>query len=164
MYALCRTGMILLTLITSHIVNHFSLTLNSSVKNLMKIFSLESQVTSECTVVSAANMRSNWCLYPIACGPDNRSRTAQDVLAAAQQTMQDNGTNSIICVGHSLGMSFKMLMIRSNVSSYFLGAALSVLDAIFFQIHISGANIEIINYGSPRVKPCPFLKKQVWPS
>jgi len=112
MYVLCRTCVILLILITSHIVNHFSLTLNLSLKNLMKIFSLESQVTSECTVVSAANMRSNWCSCPIACGPDSCSRTAQDVLAAVQQTMQDSGTNSIKCVGHSLGMSFEMLVIR----------------------------------------------------
>jgi len=66
-------------------------------------------------MVSVANMRSNWCSYSIACGPDNRSRTAQDVLTAVQQTIQDSGTNSIICVGHSLGMSSRMLMIRLNV-------------------------------------------------
>lgn len=73
--------------------------------------------------------------------------------------MQDSGTNSINCVGHSLGMSSKMLMICSNVRNYFSGAALSVLEAIFLQIHIPSADIQIVNHGQPRVKPCPSLQK-----
>lgn len=64
---------------------------------------------------------------------DEHAKTAQDVLAAVQQTMQDHSTNKVTVVGHSLG------------------GALGLLDAVFLPLQIPGVDLEMISYGQPRV-------------
>ncbi|KAJ3571302.1 hypothetical protein NP233_g3846 [Leucocoprinus birnbaumii] len=64
---------------------------------------------------------------------DEHAKTAPDILAAVQQTMKDQNTNKVTAVGHSLG------------------GALALLDAMFLSLQIPGVDIQMINYGQPRV-------------
>ncbi|EIW58094.1 lipase [Trametes versicolor FP-101664 SS1] len=59
--------------------------------------------------------------------------TANAVLQAVQQAMSTYGTNNIVTTGHSLG------------------AAISLLDALFLPLHIPTAKVSFIGYGLPRV-------------
>ncbi|KAH9926973.1 Alpha/Beta hydrolase protein [Fomitopsis serialis] len=64
---------------------------------------------------------------------DSQSSTASDVLSAVQTTMSKYSTNNIAIVGHSLG------------------AAISLLDAVYLPLYIPGATYTYIGYGLPRV-------------
>jgi len=64
---------------------------------------------------------------------DEQAKTATDVLAAVQQTMSTYGASHVTIVGHSLG------------------AAISLLDAVYLPLHISDATFSFVGYGLPRV-------------
>jgi len=64
---------------------------------------------------------------------DAHAETAQDVLAAVNQTMQDHSTNKVTVAGHSLG------------------AAIGLLDSVFLPLQIPGIDLEMVGYGLPRV-------------
>jgi len=64
---------------------------------------------------------------------DAQAGTAPDVLAAVQQTMSTYGVSRVTIVGHSLG------------------AAISLLDAVYLPLHISDASFTFVGYGLPRV-------------
>ncbi|KZT69281.1 lipase [Daedalea quercina L-15889] len=64
---------------------------------------------------------------------DAQASTASDVLSAVQTTMSKYSTSSIALVGHSLG------------------AAISLLDAVYLPLHISDATYTYVGYGLPRV-------------
>jgi len=61
-------------------------------------------------------------------------RVANAVLSAVKTGVSTYGTKSVTTVGHSLG------------------AALSLLDAIFLPLHISGLTVTYYGYGLPRVR------------
>ncbi|KAJ3971599.1 lipase class 3 family protein [Lentinula raphanica] len=62
-----------------------------------------------------------------------QASTASAVLAAVQQAMAAHSTTAVITVGHSLG------------------AAISLLDALYLSIQMPSANVNYIGYGLPRV-------------
>ncbi|KAI0332705.1 lipase [Cubamyces sp. BRFM 1775] len=62
-----------------------------------------------------------------------QANTASSILAAVQQAMNTYGTHSVVTTGHSLG------------------AAISLLDALYIPLHIPSANVKFIGYGLPRV-------------
>ncbi|KAL6307289.1 lipase [Sparassis latifolia] len=64
---------------------------------------------------------------------NEQSLTAADVLSAVQETMAKYGVNQVTIVGHSLG------------------AAISLLDAVYLPLHIPDAAFTYIGYGLPRV-------------
>ncbi|PCH44540.1 lipase [Wolfiporia cocos MD-104 SS10] len=64
---------------------------------------------------------------------DAQEETATDVLAAVQTTISTYGTSQVTMVGHSLG------------------AAISILDAVYLPLHIPDASFTYIGYGLPRV-------------
>ncbi|KAL6302901.1 lipase [Sparassis latifolia] len=59
--------------------------------------------------------------------------TAADVLASVQSAMSTYGASHVTLVGHSLG------------------AAISLLDAVYLPLHISNATFTFVGYGLPRV-------------
>ena len=60
--------------------------------------------------------------------------TALEILSAVQETLSTQGLSSVTVVGHSLG------------------AALALLDGIFFSLQLpEGVTVKVINYGMPRV-------------
>lgn len=61
------------------------------------------------------------------------TRAANDILSAVTTGIDTYGTNSVTTVGHSLG------------------AAISLLDAVYLPLHISGLSIKFFGYGLPRV-------------
>ena len=61
-------------------------------------------------------------------------RSANDVLSAVMSGIGTYGTKSVTAVGHSLG------------------AALSLLEAMFLPLHISGLTVTYYGYGLPRVR------------
>ena len=61
-------------------------------------------------------------------------RAANDVLSAVQTGVNTYGTKSVTAVGHSLG------------------AAISLLDAVFLPLHIPGLTVTYYGYGLPRVR------------
>ena len=61
------------------------------------------------------------------------TRAANDVLSAVTTGINTYGTKSVVVVGHSLG------------------GAISLLDAIFLPLHISGLTVSFYGYGLPRV-------------
>jgi len=64
---------------------------------------------------------------------DAQARSAQDVLAAVQQTLDDNGSSNVAVVGHSLG------------------AAIALIDTMFLSMNLdSSVNVRHIGYGLPR--------------
>lgn len=66
---------------------------------------------------------------------DAQARSAQDVLAAVQQTLDDNGSSNVAVVGHSLG------------------AAIALIDTMFLSMNLdSSVNVRHIGYGLPRVR------------
>ena len=64
-------------------------------------------------------------------------RAADDVLSAVMTGVSTYGANSVTAVGHSLG------------------AAISLLDAIFLPLHIPGLTVTYYGYGLPRVRDIP---------
>ncbi|KZT69278.1 lipase [Daedalea quercina L-15889] len=64
---------------------------------------------------------------------DAQADTATDILSAVQTTMSTYDTSTIAIVGHSLG------------------AAISLLDAVYLPLHISDATFTYVGYGLPRV-------------
>ncbi|KAF9073596.1 lipase [Rhodocollybia butyracea] len=64
---------------------------------------------------------------------DEQAMTAPTILAAVQQAMSEHGTNSVTTTGHSLG------------------AALSLLDALYLKVQIPSASVKFIGFGLPRV-------------
>lgn len=64
---------------------------------------------------------------------DAQARAANDVLSAVTTGINTYGTKSVVVVGHSLG------------------GAISLLDAIFLPLHISGLTVSFYGYGLPRV-------------
>ncbi|KAK7038706.1 hypothetical protein VNI00_010590 [Paramarasmius palmivorus] len=64
---------------------------------------------------------------------DVQEKTAAEILAAVKKTMSDNDTNSITTVGHSLG------------------AAISLIDAVYLRRQLPNADIKTVAYGMPRV-------------
>jgi len=61
-------------------------------------------------------------------------RAANAVLSAVMTGVDTYGTKSVTAVGHSLG------------------AAISLLDAIFLPLHIPGLTVTYYGYGLPRVR------------
>ena len=60
--------------------------------------------------------------------------TALEILSAVQATLSTQGLSSVTVVGHSLG------------------AALALLDGIFFSLQLpEGVTVKVISYGMPRV-------------
>ncbi|KAI0825738.1 lipase [Irpex lacteus] len=64
---------------------------------------------------------------------NEQAKTATQILSAVQTALSVNGANSVTTVGHSLG------------------AALSLLDAVYLPLHLPGVNFKSILYGLPRV-------------
>jgi hypothetical protein len=64
---------------------------------------------------------------------DQQADTATTILANVQSAMSAHGTTSITTVGHSLG------------------AAISLLDALYLSINIPSATVKFVGYGLPRV-------------
>ncbi|KAI9062754.1 lipase [Trametes sanguinea] len=62
-----------------------------------------------------------------------QANTASSVLQAVQKAMSTYGTKNVAVTGHSLG------------------AAISLLDAIYIPLHIPSAKVTFIGYGLPRV-------------
>ncbi|PCH44545.1 lipase [Wolfiporia cocos MD-104 SS10] len=62
-----------------------------------------------------------------------QEKVAMDVLTAVQTTINTYGTSHVTMVGHSLG------------------AAISLLDAVYLPLHITDASFTYIGYGLPRV-------------
>jgi predicted lipase len=54
--------------------------------------------------------------------------------------MSKFGTNSVTTVGHSLG------------------AAISLLDAVFLSLHISKISVKFVGYGTPRVGDSDLMR------
>lgn len=67
-------------------------------------------------------------------------RAANAVLSAVTSGIGTYGTKSVTTVGHSLG------------------AAISLLDAVFLPLHISGLTVTHYGYGLPRVRMKNFFK------
>lgn len=65
---------------------------------------------------------------------DAQSKTASEVLAAVQKTMASHSTTHVTLASHSLG------------------AAISLLDAVFLQLHLpTSTSFTISNFGQPRI-------------
>ncbi|KAK0489329.1 alpha/beta-hydrolase [Armillaria novae-zelandiae] len=63
---------------------------------------------------------------------DSQARSAEDILRAVTTALSKHNTNSVTLVGHSLG------------------AALSLLDAVYLPLHLD-ASYKVVGYGLPRV-------------
>ncbi|KAI0749977.1 lipase [Daedaleopsis nitida] len=61
------------------------------------------------------------------------------ILTAVKNAMQEFNTTKVTTVGHSLG------------------AAISLLDAIFLRLHVPEATVRFVGYGLPRVGDLPFV-------
>ena len=61
-------------------------------------------------------------------------KAANDVLSAVKIGVKTYGTESVTVVGHSLG------------------AAISLLDAVFLPLHVPGLTVTYYGYGLPRVR------------
>lgn len=64
---------------------------------------------------------------------DAQAATATQVLAAVQTAIKKYGAKQVTMVGHSLG------------------AAITLLDAVYLPLHISGVSFKTVGYGLPRV-------------
>ncbi|KAM5544645.1 hypothetical protein V8D89_001543 [Ganoderma adspersum] len=68
-----------------------------------------------------------------------QAETSQFVLTAVKNAMQEFNTSKITTTGHSLG------------------AAISLLDAVFLHLQLPNATVRYVGYGSPRVGYDPFV-------
>ncbi|KAK0214945.1 Alpha/Beta hydrolase protein, partial [Armillaria fumosa] len=64
---------------------------------------------------------------------ETQEKTAEDILQAVTAALSDHNTNSVSLVGHSLG------------------AALSLLDAVYLPLRLPNATFRMIGYAMPRV-------------
>ncbi|KAK0501697.1 Alpha/Beta hydrolase protein [Armillaria luteobubalina] len=64
---------------------------------------------------------------------ETQEKTAEDILQAVTTALSDHNTNSVSLVGHSLG------------------AALSLLDAVYLPLRLPNVTFRMIGYGMPRV-------------
>ncbi|CAK5278142.1 unnamed protein product, partial [Mycena citricolor] len=64
---------------------------------------------------------------------NEHAKTAETVLANVKQALSITGFNKVTMVGHSLG------------------AAISLLDAVYLPLHLTGVKFQSILYGMPRV-------------
>ncbi|KAK0489328.1 Alpha/Beta hydrolase protein [Armillaria novae-zelandiae] len=64
---------------------------------------------------------------------ETQEKSANDILQAVTTALSDHNTNSVSLVGHSLG------------------AALSLLDAVYLPLRLPNATFRMIGYGMPRV-------------
>ncbi|KAF9026312.1 lipase [Hymenopellis radicata] len=62
-----------------------------------------------------------------------QAQTAEAILAAVTTALSDNGADSVTLIGHSLG------------------AALSLLDAMYLPLHLPNPTYRFVGYGLPRV-------------
>lgn len=78
-------------------------------------------------------------------------RTAAAVLAAVQQAMSAHSTTAVTTTGHSLGQFHSSSPERTSLILNCLGAAISLLDALYLTIQLPSASVNFIGYGLPRV-------------
>ena len=76
-------------------------------------------------------------------------------MSAVQTTMSKYSTNNIAFVGHSLGAESTTVCVSLDhdvlTTCLYTGAAISLLDAVYLPLHISGATYTYVGYGLPRV-------------
>jgi hypothetical protein len=88
---------------------------------------------------------------------DGISRTAKQVLSAVQTTIAAHGATRVTTVGHSLGaFIFELIFFSERILLLIdlfglIGAAISLLDAVYLSLHIPNVTVEMIGYGMPRV-------------
>lgn len=78
-------------------------------------------------------------------------RTAPTILAAVKKTMAMFDTGSVTTTGHSLGPTCGFFIPKYVVDPDFVGAALSLLDALYLRLQLPTASVSFIGYGLPRV-------------
>lgn len=74
------------------------------------------------------------CLPSVNSETDMALRTATQILSAVQTGISKYKATKVTMVGHSLG------------------AAISLLDAVYLPLHIKGVSFQTVLYGLPRVR------------
>ena len=85
------------------------------------------------------------------------SRTAKEILSIVQAAIVKYGATKVTTVGHSLGaFILELFILLILLKIYYrltglIGAAIALLDVMYFPLHISGVSFRMIGYGMPRV-------------